>query len=153
MIKFISANAHVVEAGTFPFYRSEDAEEERLVVPRWLSRNCWWYTRRLLYVACTRAQCLLYLSYTERRKIAGEAKNKTLSPFLTSIRQVRVPRLPWIEYWYVIVTVYEYTPGLGFFSVSYDISNTRSHWTSRRASAIPDCSIVRPRCTIPQHEV
>ncbi|KAL9714066.1 ATP-dependent DNA helicase srs2 [Leucoagaricus gongylophorus] len=71
MIKFISANAHVVEAGTFPFYRSEDAEEER----------------RLLYVACTRAQCLLYLSYTERRKIAGEAKNKTLSPFLTSIRQ------------------------------------------------------------------
>ncbi len=43
-------------------------------------------TRRLLYVACTRAQCLLYLSHAEKRNIAGETKTRTMSPFLSAVR-------------------------------------------------------------------
>ncbi|RDB25802.1 ATP-dependent DNA helicase PcrA [Hypsizygus marmoreus] len=58
-----------VEQGTFPFYRSEDIEEER----------------RLLYVACTRAQGLLYLSHVEKRKVAGDTKSKELSEFISVI--------------------------------------------------------------------
>ncbi|KAF8896349.1 P-loop containing nucleoside triphosphate hydrolase protein [Infundibulicybe gibba] len=58
-----------VEQGTFPFYRTEDVEEER----------------RLLYVACTRAQGLLYLTHATRRKIAGETKTKELSPFVSTV--------------------------------------------------------------------
>ncbi len=42
--------------------------------------------RRLLYVACTRAQCLLYLSHAEKRNIAGETKTRTISPFLAAVR-------------------------------------------------------------------
>ncbi|KAF9065598.1 P-loop containing nucleoside triphosphate hydrolase protein [Rhodocollybia butyracea] len=58
-----------VEQGTFPFYRTDDAEEER----------------RLLYVACTRAQSLLYLSHATSRKVAGETKTKELSAFVSSV--------------------------------------------------------------------
>jgi len=58
-----------VEDGTFPFYRTEDIEEER----------------RLLYVACTRAQGLLYLSHAAVRKVAGETKTKKLSEFVSVI--------------------------------------------------------------------
>ncbi|EGN98601.1 hypothetical protein SERLA73DRAFT_54973, partial [Serpula lacrymans var. lacrymans S7.3] len=59
-----------VEQGTFPFYRTDDVEEER----------------RLLYVAFTRAQNLLYLSYSSKRKVAGESKTKDLSEFVSVVR-------------------------------------------------------------------
>jgi len=58
-----------VENGTFPFYRTDDVEEER----------------RLLYVACTRAQGLLYLSHSSKRKVAGETKTKELSDFISVV--------------------------------------------------------------------
>ncbi|KAF9003988.1 P-loop containing nucleoside triphosphate hydrolase protein [Cyathus striatus] len=58
-----------VEEGTFPFYRTEDVEEER----------------RLLYVACTRAQSLLYLTYAAKRKVAGDAQTKELSSFISAV--------------------------------------------------------------------
>ncbi|KAK7463908.1 ATP-dependent DNA helicase srs2 [Stygiomarasmius scandens] len=58
-----------VEQGTFPFYRSDDIEEER----------------RLLYVACTRAQSLLYISHVNQRKVAGETKGKELSTFISAV--------------------------------------------------------------------
>lgn len=44
-----------------------------------------WTRRRLLYVACTRAQGLLYLSRVTRRKVAGEFKNKELSAFVSDV--------------------------------------------------------------------
>ncbi|KAG6842332.1 hypothetical protein C0991_010621 [Blastosporella zonata] len=59
-----------VEEGTFPFSRSEDEEEER----------------RLLYVACTRAQGLLYLTYAETRSIAGNKKSRSVSPFISVVQ-------------------------------------------------------------------
>ncbi|KAF9267802.1 UvrD-helicase-domain-containing protein [Marasmius fiardii PR-910] len=58
-----------VEQGTFPFYRSDDIEEER----------------RLLYVACTRAQSLLYLSHASTRKVGGDVKSRELSAFISSV--------------------------------------------------------------------
>ncbi|KAI0951320.1 hypothetical protein AcW1_008388 [Taiwanofungus camphoratus] len=58
-----------VEKGTFPSHRTEDVEEER----------------RLLYVACTRAQSLLYLSWSTARMVAGEVKQKELSDFVSVI--------------------------------------------------------------------
>ncbi|KAF7331625.1 ATP-depentend DNA [Mycena kentingensis (nom. inval.)] len=57
-----------VEQGTFPFYRTEDIQEER----------------RLLYVACTRAQSLLYLTHVSKRKVGGETKNKEISEFVAA---------------------------------------------------------------------
>ncbi|KAJ3512674.1 hypothetical protein NLJ89_g3394 [Agrocybe chaxingu] len=60
-----------VDNDTFPFYRTEDIEEER----------------RLLYVACTRAQTLLYLLYSEKRQVAGKTKNKGLSEFVDDVKQ------------------------------------------------------------------
>jgi hypothetical protein len=42
-------------------------------------------SRRLLYVACTRAQCLLYLTHAESRMSCGTTKESRLSPFLTCI--------------------------------------------------------------------
>ncbi|KAJ6543965.1 P-loop containing nucleoside triphosphate hydrolase protein [Mycena capillaripes] len=57
-----------VEQGTFPFYRTEDVQEER----------------RLLYVACTRAQSLLYLSHVSKRKVGGETKTKDISEFISA---------------------------------------------------------------------
>ncbi|KAG6879550.1 hypothetical protein C0992_001555 [Termitomyces sp. T32_za158] len=59
-----------VEEGTFPFARSEDEDEER----------------RLLYVACTRAQGLLYLSYTANRSIAGNKMDRKVSPFISTVQ-------------------------------------------------------------------
>ncbi|CAE7223098.1 unnamed protein product [Rhizoctonia solani] len=60
-----------VEGGTYPFYRAEDVEEER----------------RLLYVACTRAQALLYLTHSSSRMVGGETRKTTLSEFVTCIIQ------------------------------------------------------------------
>ncbi|KAJ7499466.1 P-loop containing nucleoside triphosphate hydrolase protein [Mycena latifolia] len=57
-----------VEQGTFPFYRTDDVQEER----------------RLLYVACTRAQSLLYLSHVAKRKVGGETKTKEISEFVAA---------------------------------------------------------------------
>ncbi|KAF9223657.1 UvrD-helicase-domain-containing protein [Gyrodon lividus] len=64
-----------VENGTFPFYRSEDIEEER----------------RLLYVACTRAQVMLYLTHSLKRRSAGEQKTKDVSKFLSGTRHENPP--------------------------------------------------------------
>ncbi|KAF7777665.1 hypothetical protein Agabi119p4_3737 [Agaricus bisporus var. burnettii] len=60
-----------VDDGIFPFYRTDDVEEER----------------RLLYVACTRAQCLLYLTRTMKRKVAAETKKKYISPFVLAVQK------------------------------------------------------------------
>ncbi|KAG6909068.1 hypothetical protein DXG01_002221 [Tephrocybe rancida] len=60
----------LVEDGTLPFSRSEDKEEER----------------RLLYVACTRAQGLLYLTHAESRSIAGNKKGRVVSPFISAVK-------------------------------------------------------------------
>ncbi|KAI0326647.1 UvrD-helicase-domain-containing protein [Cubamyces sp. BRFM 1775] len=59
-----------VESGVFPSTRAEDVEEER----------------RLLYVACTRAQGLLYLSHAASRMMSGEYKPKSISPFIGCLR-------------------------------------------------------------------
>ncbi|KAG8879898.1 hypothetical protein FRB97_001316 [Tulasnella sp. 331] len=59
------------EQGTFPFYRTEDTHEER----------------RLLYVACTRAQTSLYLTYAQSRMSGGESRSKELSEFVKPIMQ------------------------------------------------------------------
>ncbi|KAH7338889.1 P-loop containing nucleoside triphosphate hydrolase protein [Rhizoctonia solani] len=58
-----------VEGGTYPFYRAEDVEEER----------------RLLYVACTRAQALLYLTHSSSRMVGGETRKTTMSEFVSCI--------------------------------------------------------------------
>lgn len=51
--------------------------------------------RRLLYVACTRAQGLLYLSYSTSRMFAGETKSKELSEFIYAVlKGDRVRRHP-----------------------------------------------------------
>ncbi|KAJ7896080.1 P-loop containing nucleoside triphosphate hydrolase protein [Mycena olivaceomarginata] len=59
-----------VEQGTFPFYRTDDVQERG--------------TRRLLYVACTRAQSLLYLSHVSKRQVGGETKPKDISEFISA---------------------------------------------------------------------
>ena len=43
------------------------------------------FSRRLLYVACTRAQGLLYLTHAAKRKVNGEQKTKEVSPFLAAV--------------------------------------------------------------------
>ncbi|CAO1626024.1 unnamed protein product [Sympodiomycopsis kandeliae] len=61
-----------VEDGIFPFFRCEkqhEIDEER----------------RLLYVAMTRAQGLLYLTWCKERMMRGEYTPKDLSQFLTTI--------------------------------------------------------------------
>ncbi|KAG9030179.1 hypothetical protein FRB95_004272 [Tulasnella sp. JGI-2019a] len=60
------------EQGTFPFYRTDDTHEER----------------RLLYVACTRAQTLLYLTYAQSRMSGGETRSKELSEFIRPVVNV-----------------------------------------------------------------
>lgn len=45
-----------------------------------------WPYRRLLYVACTRAQSLLYLTHTESRMMSGEYKPQTISSFVGAVR-------------------------------------------------------------------
>ena len=42
--------------------------------------------RRLLYVACTRAQFLLYLTHATQRKVSGIDKETSLSTFLAKVR-------------------------------------------------------------------
>ena len=46
-----------------------------------INQNC----RRLLYVACTRAQSLLYLQHTTGRGIAGDNQPRELSPFISAV--------------------------------------------------------------------
>ncbi|KZT02552.1 UvrD-helicase-domain-containing protein [Laetiporus sulphureus 93-53] len=58
-----------MEEGTFPAPHSDDRDEER----------------RLLYVACTRAQCLLYVTHADRRMIAGKYQTKRMSRFLSTV--------------------------------------------------------------------
>ncbi|KAG2340726.1 UvrD-helicase-domain-containing protein [Suillus weaverae] len=74
-----------VEHGTFPFYRSDDIHEERqayhFIHSSVLTRSI----RRLLYVACTRAQTSLYLTHTSERKVAGVFKPRNLSEFISKI--------------------------------------------------------------------
>jgi len=48
--------------------------------------------RRLLYVACTRAQGLLYLTHSTKRMFAGESKTKDVSEFITAARKDNVVR-------------------------------------------------------------
>ena len=42
-------------------------------------------TRRLLYVACTRAQSLLYILYSRQRQVAGKTKSAYLSDFVAAV--------------------------------------------------------------------
>lgn len=86
-----------VESGTFPSSRAEDVEEERSAYRSMPSRRLFIYMhnyllRRLLYVACTRAQGLLYLSHSRSRKIAGESKNVHLSEFVSAIASYNLVR-------------------------------------------------------------
>ncbi|KAI0784570.1 P-loop containing nucleoside triphosphate hydrolase protein [Abortiporus biennis] len=73
-----------VENGTFPSPRAEDKEEER----------------RLLYVACTRAQGLLYLTYANQRMMNGEKLEKYMSNFVNDLSNKnalftrQIPKLP-----------------------------------------------------------
>ncbi|PCH42532.1 UvrD-helicase-domain-containing protein [Wolfiporia cocos MD-104 SS10] len=60
-----------VEKGTFPSARAEDVHEER----------------RLLYVACTRAKALLYLTHSTARMMSGEVRPKELSEFVITALQ------------------------------------------------------------------
>ncbi|KIO28354.1 hypothetical protein M407DRAFT_22412 [Tulasnella calospora MUT 4182] len=57
------------EQGTFPFYRTDSVTEER----------------RLLYVACTRAQAFLCLSHVESRMVGGSSTNKECSEFVAPL--------------------------------------------------------------------
>ncbi|KAI0833387.1 UvrD-helicase-domain-containing protein [Trametes gibbosa] len=59
-----------VESGVFPSARSEDTAEER----------------RLLYVACTRAQGLLYLTHSASRMRSGEYMPQYISSFVGDVR-------------------------------------------------------------------
>ncbi|BGP20389.1 ATP-dependent DNA helicase srs2 [Rhodosporidiobolus nylandii] len=63
-----------VEAGTYPFFRSTEANEVD-------------EERRLLYVAITRAQGFCFLSYANSRMAGAEMKTKELSPFLSNVAQ------------------------------------------------------------------
>ncbi|KAF9565266.1 UvrD-helicase-domain-containing protein [Agrocybe pediades] len=58
-----------VDSDTFPFYRTTDVDEER----------------RLLYVACTRAQSLLYLMFAKSRTVGGKTQTKQLSKFVSAV--------------------------------------------------------------------
>ncbi|KAG1826576.1 P-loop containing nucleoside triphosphate hydrolase protein [Suillus variegatus] len=80
-----------VEHGTFPFYRSDDIHEERQAYRFIHSSALTRSIRRLLYVACTRAQTSLYLTHTSKRKVAGVFKSRDLSEFISKIRSNSPP--------------------------------------------------------------
>lgn len=60
------------EDGIFPFYRCTTPDEQR-------------EERRLFYVAMTRAETYLYVSWAHRRLVMGEWSTRHLSPFLQPI--------------------------------------------------------------------
>ncbi|KAF8322726.1 UvrD-helicase-domain-containing protein [Clavulina sp. PMI_390] len=69
-----------VEQEVFPFYRSEDHAEER----------------RLLYVACTRAQGFLYISYARERAVGGDyCSVASLRKYLRRIALLQATK--WLE--------------------------------------------------------
>lgn len=79
------------EEGTYPFYRCTTPDEIR-------------EERRLYYVAMTRAQTHLYLTYAERRRVAGEWGARMLTPFLApllpkerggTLPRGAAPKVPW----------------------------------------------------------
>lgn len=61
-----------VESGTYPFFRATTEDEVNEEI-------------RCLYVAATRAQAALYLTYTTGRMVNGETMPKTLSPFVSRL--------------------------------------------------------------------
>ncbi|SPO39443.1 related to ATP-dependent DNA helicase [Pseudozyma flocculosa] len=61
-----------LEEGTYPSFRCEQPHE--------VDEEC-----RLLYVAMTRAEAMLYLSYCSLRMAGGETRDKVLSHFISSI--------------------------------------------------------------------
>lgn len=61
-----------VELGVFPFYRCSTPDEHR-------------EERRLLYVAMTRAQTQLYVSWAHRRLVLSEWSDRAPSPFLAPL--------------------------------------------------------------------
>jgi DNA helicase-2/ATP-dependent DNA helicase PcrA len=66
-----------VEEGNMPFYRSTEPAE--------IAEE-----RRLLYVACTRAQCMLYLTHAAERFIGGggrDAAERSLSRFVAPLAE------------------------------------------------------------------
>ncbi|CDO74962.1 hypothetical protein BN946_scf184945.g34 [Trametes cinnabarina] len=65
-----------VQSGVFPSTRAEDVDEER----------------RLLYVACTRAKGLLYLTHTTARMMSGEFVPTHMSDFIGSLRDKKETR-------------------------------------------------------------
>ncbi|KAI0749394.1 P-loop containing nucleoside triphosphate hydrolase protein [Daedaleopsis nitida] len=69
-IPSIDTHGNPVVRGVFPSTRTEEEEEER----------------RLLYVACTRAQGMLYLSHTTTRMMSGESVPQEISPYLAALR-------------------------------------------------------------------
>lgn len=56
------------EEGTYPFYRSTTPEQVK-------------EERRLFYVAMTRAETFLYVTWAQRRLVAGEWSSRVISPF------------------------------------------------------------------------
>lgn len=79
-----------MEKGVFPAARAEDEEEERCV--HFTICNTHVLTseyRRLLYVACTRAQIFLTVSYAASRFTYGMEQVKEISPFISCLGQRR----------------------------------------------------------------
>ena len=69
-----------IEHGIFPFYRCTTPDEHR-------------EERRLLYVAMTRAQRQLYVSWAHRRLVLSEWSDRSPSPFLAPLVD-RAPAQP-----------------------------------------------------------
>jgi DNA helicase-2/ATP-dependent DNA helicase PcrA len=74
-----------VETGIYPSYRAEDTAEERFV--RYQAYPCialmLEVKRRLLYVACTRAQGLLCLSHASKHMVGSTTLRRTPSEFIS----------------------------------------------------------------------
>lgn len=70
-MKHVFSNAPAVEVGTFPFYRSEDVEEERLVVSRLPNRDVDGISddSSMLH-ALVRNVCYIYLTPREEESLA-----------------------------------------------------------------------------------